>query len=162
MFMHNLFGIYNKCTTEVTGVRCNGKAWESCFFFHHLQVHDLTNSYFPLHLHSHSFSPLQCVPWRRAPSCWKMLLPAHLYVCVREDLYVHCFVCRCAYGRNVGARENTLSCFSLNGPAETNVSPTQRFQAAVKCRHHTHNKWGVRVGAYTRVYSYIDNLCMGI
>lgn len=31
IFMHNLVGIYNKCTTEVLGVRCNGKA--GSFFF---------------------------------------------------------------------------------------------------------------------------------
>lgn len=129
IFTHNLVGIYNKCTTDVLGVRCNGKAQESFYFFP-LQVHDLTDSYFPLHLHLHicththtcTASPLCRAYLRVEPRhCWKMLLPEHLCVCT----WVHKCLSFCVFmilPRCMCAREITFSCYSSNGPAETCVS----------------------------------------
>lgn len=64
-FMRNLAGIYNKYTTsKVLGIRCHGKSGKLLYTLlppthphpRHspLQVHDLTKSYFPHHLHSHN------------------------------------------------------------------------------------------------------------
>ncbi len=128
--------------------------------FFHLQVHDLTNRFTSFflhsrivhthtHTHSHSFS-LQCVPQGRAASCWKMLLPAHLCVCTR----IHTCISLSVYGCvrvYVCARENTFSCFSSNGPAETCVSHSKVPGCCLidTSQQYFLNNWGVRVGCLT-------------
>ena len=76
--MHDLVGIYNKRTTEVFGVRCNGKA-QGRVFFPPIQkfvtspiptsLFIYTHTHVHTPIHSHSFSTLQYVPQGRAPSC---------------------------------------------------------------------------------------------
>lgn len=123
IFMLNLVGIYNKCTTYVLGVSCNGKA-QGSFFFFHLQVHDLTNSYFPLHLHSHTYTYTHPQTCTASSLCFVYIRaePRHVercccqHTCVRAGVYM--CISFCVYAC-MGV--NTFSCFSSNGPAETCV-----------------------------------------
>lgn len=113
---------------------------EASFFFSsplpptRLQVHDLTKSYFPHHLHSHKSAEQQKHARTHTHACTakelrcaestsgygpRMLKDAFAStpVCAQEVLCVR-FECVCA----LWANENILSCFTSNGPAETCVS----------------------------------------
>lgn len=92
----------------------------------HLQVHDLTKSYFPHHLHSHESAVQQkhthTHTWT-AKEVYLRLRPPHAERCFCQH------TCVCAWGFvcvwvcvHLWANENILSCFTSNGPAETCVS----------------------------------------
>lgn len=126
--MHNLVGIYNKCTSEVLGVSCNGKPQGSLLKFMTSPIatslftypHTITHT----RMHTRSLSTLHCVLQDRAPSCWKMLLPAHLCVCTWVPVCIYVWGCICVHMK-------TPSHVSAVMALLKHTSPTQRFQAAV-------------------------------
>lgn len=86
-----------------------------------------------------SFSTVQCEPQGTAPSCWKMLLPAHLCVCAWGSMCVFPCVYMCVWVYTC-ARENTFSCFTSNGHAETCVSHTAVFPPQLRSKDGSPNQ----------------------